>query len=43
MDLKKNFFAKFIFSCQNFGILEKGNLSEQKNLAGKKQLSKKVF
>jgi hypothetical protein len=32
------FFAKLIFSRQNFfGILEKGNCSEQKkNLAGKK-------
>jgi hypothetical protein len=42
----KNFFAKLIFSHQNFffGILEKRNLSEQKkNWRVKNQLSKKVF
>jgi hypothetical protein len=41
----KNFFAKLIFSRQNFfGILEEGNLFEQKKFGGKKiNLAKKFF
>jgi hypothetical protein len=41
---RKNFFVQLIFPPKIFsGILEKGNLSEQKILAGKNSLNKKGF
>jgi hypothetical protein len=43
-DKLKNFFAKLIFSRQNFfGIFEKGNLSEQKKIWREKKYFLKIY